>query len=123
MSANPEYFDDYIEDDIEDDDFLTWFDQIRSEDPEGRFRLGRVLATPGAIDALEESGELADSFIRRHQRGDWGDMSEDDKAENEFSIGNRLRIFSAYHTRKGIKIWIITEADRSSTTVLLPSEY
>jgi hypothetical protein len=106
-----------------DDDFLTWFDEIKSEDPEGRFRLGKVLATPGAMEALEDANESADTFIRRHQRGDWGDLSDDDKQENEFSIGNRLRIFSAYHTNQKVKLWVITEADRSSTTILLPSEY
>ena len=106
-----------------DDDFLTWFDQVASEDPQGRFSLGTVYATPGAMDALEEAGESPDTFIQRHKLGDWGDLSEEDKAENEFSIGNRLRIFSAYHTNQRVKLWIITEADRSSTTILLPSEY
>ena len=90
---------------------------------EARFPLGRLLATPGALEALAEAGQSAIEFIYRHQQGDWGDLSEDDKKENEFSVDKYLRIFSAYHTSKGQKVWVITEADRSATTVLLPSEY
>ena len=85
--------------------------------------LGRVVATPGALEAFEASGEMPLSFIKRHASGDWGVMSEADKRENEFALGEKLRIFSAYHLCDGTKIWIITEADRSSTTVLLPEEY
>lgn len=88
-----------------------------------RFPLGRMVATPGAIEALARAEQSAFEFISRHQRGDWGDLCEEDKKENEFSVDKELRIFSAYHTRLGEKIWIITEADRSATTVLLPSEY
>ena len=90
---------------------------------EARFELGRMVATPGAIEALAEAGQDAIEFIYRHSRGDWGDLSEEDQRENEFSVNRELRIFSAYHTAKGEKLWIITEADRSATTVLLPSEY
>ncbi|MFP5262520.1 MAG: hypothetical protein ACLGJB_11500 [Blastocatellia bacterium] len=88
-----------------------------------RFQLGRMVATPGALRALEEAGQGAMEFIYRHQQGDWGDLCEADKRENEFSVDKELRILSAYHTSKGIKVWVITEADRSATTVLLPSEY
>jgi hypothetical protein len=88
-----------------------------------RFALGQMVATPGVLQAMREAGQDAVEFISRHQSGDWGDMSEEDKRENEFSLDKHLRIFSAYHTSKGEKIWIITEADRSATTVLLPSEY
>jgi hypothetical protein len=88
-----------------------------------RFALGQMVATSGVLIALREAGQDAVEFISRHQSGDWGDMSEQDKRENEFSLEKHLRIFSAYHTSKGEKIWIITEADRSATTVLLPSEY
>jgi hypothetical protein len=88
---------------------------------QARFSLGRVVATPGALEALAEAGQSAIEFIRRHQSGDWGCLSDEDKRENEFSVDKELRIFSAYHTAKGEKIWIITEADRSVTTVLLPS--
>jgi len=83
------------------------------------FPLGQILATPGAC-------ELDVNFfpyLLRHQHGDWGDLGEEDKAENNFSVQNGFRILSAYHTPDGAKFWIITEADRSATTVLLPSEY
>ncbi|MFL6213308.1 MAG: hypothetical protein ACJ74J_05375 [Blastocatellia bacterium] len=91
--------------------------------PTPLFPLGSLYATPGAIEALNDAGQDAIEFLRRHQHGDWGDLSDDDKHENEFSISRSLRIFSAYHTAKGEKIWVITEADHSATTVLLPSEY
>lgn len=89
----------------------------------GRFPLGRVLATPGAIDTLEAANINGFDLLSRHHRGDWGDLSEDDKQENEFSVDKYLRIFSSYRIGDGEKIWIITEADRSATTLLLPSEY
>jgi hypothetical protein len=75
------------------------------------------------LDALERSEETAAEFLHRHVVGDWGDVDEHDRAENEMSVKKRLRLLSAYHLRDGTKIWIITEADRSSTTVLLPHEY
>jgi hypothetical protein len=90
---------------------------------QARFQLGRMVATPGALEALKEAGQDAIEFIYRHQQGDWGDLKEEDKRENEFSVDKYLRIFSAYHLKDQTKIWIITEADRSVTTVLLPSEY
>ena len=88
-----------------------------------RFSLGRVLTTPGATEALEEAGQLPDEFLGRHQSGDWGNLSDEDRRENELSVREGFRILSSYRTRKGEKIWIITEADRSSTTILLPNEY
>jgi hypothetical protein len=88
-----------------------------------RFPLGRVGATPGALRALEQAGQMPAEFLDRHMNGDWGDVPEEDKQENEFSVAHGLRILSAYTTSAGEKIWIITEADRSSTTILLPSEY
>ena len=87
------------------------------------FPLGRTLATPGALEALEQSGQDAGEFLCRHQSGDWGDLSKEDKQENDYSVDKRLRILSAYHTSRGEKLWVITEADRSVTTILLPSEY
>jgi hypothetical protein len=62
-------------------------------------------------------------FIRRHATGDWGDLDEDDKAENELSVGEGFRILSAYTMERGVKLWVISESDRSVTTILLPSEY
>ena len=88
-----------------------------------RFPLGFTCATPGALLAMNEAGQGAEEFLLRHQQGDWSEMSEGDRRENEFSVDMQLRILSAYRTRKGEKLWVITEADRSATTILLPSEY
>ena len=88
-----------------------------------RFALGQTFITPGAEEALNIAGETAIQFLRRHISGDWGELSEDDVHENELSLKEGFRLLSAYRTAKGQKIWIITEADRSSTTILLPSEY
>jgi hypothetical protein len=91
--------------------------------PKARFRLGQVVATPGAAEAIEAATETAYELIARHVTGDWGDLDEEDKRENEYSVENNLRILSAYVLSTGVKIWLITEADRSATTLLLPSEY
>jgi hypothetical protein len=88
-----------------------------------RFQLGRVVATPGALRALEKAEQLPAEFLDRHVNGDWGEVPEEDKQENELSVEHGFRILSAYTTSAGEKIWIITEADRSYTTLLLPSEY
>jgi hypothetical protein len=88
-----------------------------------KFSLGRVVATPGALRALEEADHSPFDFIARHQAGDWSELCEEDKRENEFSVRNGFRILSAYRTRNNNKIWVITEADRSVTTLLLPDEY
>ena len=88
-----------------------------------RFALGQTFITPGAEEALQIAGQTATEFLRRHMSGDWGDLSDDDVKENEFSLKEGLRLLSAYQTGKGQKLWIITEADRSATTILLPSEY
>ena len=73
--------------------------------------------------ALEQASQNPFEFLARHQTGDWGELCEEDKRENEFSVHNGFRILSAYRTRNDVKIWIITEADRSATTLLLPHEY
>jgi hypothetical protein len=91
--------------------------------PAGRFPLGQLVWTPGAIEAFQQAGEGPLSYLRRHVRGDWGDVDEGDAQENEFSVDRHLRIFSVYHLKDNTKIWIITEADRSATTILLPEEY
>lgn len=82
----------------------------------------QTLIRPGKETRLvsQHSGVLsspkgAAEFLNRHQRGDWGDLGEEDRQENEFSVDKRLRIFSAYHTSKGVKLWVITEADRVGT--------
>ncbi len=88
-----------------------------------RFSLGRIVATPGALRALEEANQSPFEFLARYQAGDWGEICEEDRRENEFSVRKGFRILSAYRTRNNTKIWIITEADRSVTTLLLPDEY
>ena len=90
---------------------------------EPKFELGRVVATPEAIDALEASGESPDSFISRHHTGDWGDVCADDAEANEEALQVGFRIFSVYHTAKKVKLYVITEQDRSSTCLLLASNY
>jgi hypothetical protein len=87
------------------------------------FLLGKVYLTIGAREALEESNQTAIEFLARHQSGDWGDICGDDRRENELSVKERFRILSSYKTSKDVKLWLISEADRSSTTLLLPEEY
>ena len=87
------------------------------------FPLGQVVATAGALQALENAGQEPEEFLNRHDRGDWGEVSDEDKQENGFSVQQGFRILSAYTTSAGERIWIITEADRSATTILLPEEY
>ena len=87
------------------------------------FKLGFVVATQGALEALKEAGQIPFEFLVRHQTGDWGELSDHDFQENELALKEGFRILSAYRTVKGDRIWIITEADRSVTTLLLPSEY
>ena len=88
-----------------------------------RFALGQTYITPGAEEALMIAGQTGIEFLRRHMCGDWSELSDDDARENELSLGEGFRVLSAYRTAKGQKLWIITEADRSGTTILLPSEY
>jgi hypothetical protein len=87
------------------------------------FPLGQIVATPGALEALESSLQTPAEFLTRHVSGDWGDLSADDIAENEFSIKNGFRLLSSYLTARGQRLWVITEAQRDVTTLLLPDEY
>ncbi len=94
------------------------------------FHLGQVVATPGALRVLEEIGVTPLSLICRHQCGDWGDLEDQDRWINNSALINSGRLFSAYDlTRQGTsepcteRIWVITEAGRAVTTLLLPSEY
>lgn len=87
------------------------------------FPLGSVFMTMGAREILSDSSQEPMEFLVRHQYGDWGEVCKDDADENNFSLKNGFRILSAYKTNGGEKLWIITEADRSATTILLPSEY
>lgn len=88
-----------------------------------KFSLGRIVATPGALEAVQEANQNPFEFIQRHQSGDWGELCAEDIRENEFSLKNGFRLLSAYRTLHDVKVWIITEADRSVTTLLLPNEY
>ena len=87
------------------------------------FDLGQTVATPGALSALGKAEESPITYLIRHVTGDWGDLPEEDIAENQRSLEQDLRIFSAYHLGDGTKIYVITEWDRSVTTILLPEEY
>lgn len=87
------------------------------------FELGQIVSTPGALAAIEKSNELYETFLRRHRAGDWGLVDREDMQVNNEALKNGYRLLSAYRLRSGEKIWIITEADRSSTTILLPDEY
>ena len=88
-----------------------------------KFSLGQIVATPGALEAFEKTGQSPAEFLSRHVRGDWGDLCDEDKQTNEQALNDGSRIFSAYHLNDGTKIWVITEADRSSSCCLLPSDY
>jgi hypothetical protein len=87
------------------------------------FPLGRIVATPGALAALERANQSAALFLTRHAGGDWGELGRADIAENEYSRAHGFRLLSSYTTAVGEKLWIITEADRSATTLLLSDEY
>jgi hypothetical protein len=87
------------------------------------FDLGRTVATPGAIEALQQAGISAASLLCRHQCGDWGDLGHEGLDANEAALHQGSRIFSSYQLTDTVKIWVITEADRSATTLLLPEEY
>jgi hypothetical protein len=87
------------------------------------FLLGDLVATPGALDALERNGIVPMRLVSRHMRGDWGDVPPDDAAANTDALRIGARLLSNYPLPDGARIWIITEADRSATTLLLPEEY
>jgi hypothetical protein len=88
------------------------------------FPLGQIVATPGALAALEKAGQTPLDFLSRHVRGDRGELDEHDRKENELSLKRGFRLLSSYRTGAGdAKVWVITEADRSITTLLLPEEY
>lgn len=86
------------------------------------FELGLVVATPGALCALEAAGERASIYVGRHIAGDFGEVDAEDAAQNERAIRHGYRILSAYTLKGGVRLWIITEADRAVTTLLLSHE-
>jgi hypothetical protein len=88
------------------------------------FSAGRIVATPGALALLEQANKSPLEFLSRHLRGDWGDdLCQEDKTENELSLKYGFRLLSSYRVTDTEKSWMITEADRSVTTLLLPAEY
>ena len=89
------------------------------------FLAGQTVATPGALAAIEEAGQSPLDFIDRHLRGDWGNVPQEDAELNTLALdpADPARILSSYKTHKGARLWVITEWDRSVTTVLLPEEY
>jgi hypothetical protein len=89
--------------------------------PVAKFRLGKIVSTPNALDRLTQDDILIG--IGRHQAGDWGDVDTHDRTANERALIEGTRLWSVYHSAAGIKFWLITEADRSHTTVLLPEDY
>ena len=88
-----------------------------------RFPLGRVLATPRALAVLEAHGVLPANLLGRHVRGDWGELCEEDVEANREALQQGSRIFSSDLIGEGVKAWVITEADRSATTLLMPDDY
>jgi len=87
------------------------------------FDLGQLVATPGALAALEKSGQNPMDFVSRNVTGDWGELSKEDREENRLSLQKGFRLLSSYRTSAGDQLWVITEADRSVTTLVLPEEY
>lgn len=92
-----------------------------STDPVPKFSLGQTVATPAALETIARSEILA--ALGRHSQGDWGDLDEHDHQENKLALEQGARLLSVYYTQDGTKFWVITEADRSVTTVLLPEDY
>lgn len=88
---------------------------------ESKFPLGQLVATRNAANCLSTSD--VSEALRRHASGDWGNVCDEDRVENELSLTEGFRLLSVYMSSTGVKFWIITEADRSSTTVLLPEDY
>jgi hypothetical protein len=89
--------------------------------PTAKFRLGRILTTPHALEVIENDDIWA--AVSRHKAGDWGEVSAEDRGANDLSLVEGTRLLSVYRSAKGLKFWVITEADRSATTVLMPEDY
>lgn len=99
----------------------TWKGPRPAHDADPKFPLGQVVSTPGALDSIDPVEMM--TAIARHHRGDWGDCCPEDWESNEEGLCDGFRLFSVYRSGRGEKFWIITEADRSVTTILLPCEY
>ncbi len=100
-----------------------------NSDKKVKFQLGKTVATPGALDVLEKAEQNPSIFLNRHQSCDWGNICREDACYNDEAIAyegdpeKQMRVMSVYQTSKNETIWVITEWDRSVTTILLPSEY
>lgn len=88
-----------------------------------KFKVGNVVATPGAMEALEAAHTSPITLLSKHVNGDWGTLDAEDKKANEDALRYGDRILSAYVLSTGVKVWCLTEADRSSTCFMLPDEY
>lgn len=107
--------------DEEDEEPETWKGPRPAHDADPKFPLGQIVSTPGALDSID-SVEMM-TALARHHRGDWGDCCPEDWESNEEALRDGFRLFSVYRSGRHEKFWIITEADRSVTTILLPEEY
>lgn len=99
----------------------TWKVPRPAHDADPKFPLGQIVSTPGALDLIDQVEIM--TALARHHRGDWGDCCPEDWESNEEGLRGGFRLFSVYRSGRGEKFWIITEADRSVTTILLPCEY
>lgn len=96
---------------------------LKDKQLQPKFNLGSIVATPSVLQVIEESGQSPNDFLSRHVRGDWGEVCNEDKQLNDQALIDGDRLLSAYRTLKNVRIWVISEADRSATTLLLPEEY
>jgi hypothetical protein len=88
---------------------------MRQINTQPAFELGQIVATPGALAALKKAGQQPGEFLTRHVHREWGDLPDEDRRENEYSLEHGFRLLTAYRTNAGDRLWIITEADRSVT--------
>jgi len=96
---------------------------MQQNSKQAAFKLGQIVATPGALAALKKARQQAGEFLVRRVNREWGDLPDEDRKENEYSLEHGFRLLGTYRTNAGDRLWIITEADRSLTTLLLPEEY
>lgn len=87
------------------------------------FQLGQVVATPGAVETMQQHNVTPQTLLQLHVNGDWGSVDPEDAKANDFAVKNGERIISSYRIGEHARVWVITEWDRSATTILLPSEY
>src|SRR5277367_1606513 len=99
------------------------FSEMQKTEHKPLFDFGQLVATPGALAALEKSGQSPMDFLSRHVTGDWGEIPEEDRKENQLSLEKGFRLMSSYRTHANVVVWVITESSRSHTTLLLPDEY